>query len=157
MAISSRHHQWDAFSATMSWRPTVRRLDADQVCRDPIPTTSLSPLDHSSKAEIDFSPPTPPHVRTACRSTADQESLQAPPYPHGHFMGTLSVDASAGHPRRDDFIETRRGAFALPFLGAIPSSKERAKLPLAASTRRRVSHSLHGTPIDFNASTKDPD
>jgi hypothetical protein len=38
-------------------------------------------------------------------------------------METLSVDASAGHLQWDDFIETRKRAFALPFLGAIPSTK----------------------------------
>ena len=29
---------------TISWRPTLRGLDADQVCRDPIPTTKSLPV-----------------------------------------------------------------------------------------------------------------
>ncbi|MFT6508761.1 MAG: hypothetical protein ACJAVO_000180 [Parvibaculaceae bacterium] len=29
---------------TISWKPTLRGLDADQVCRDPIPTTKSLPV-----------------------------------------------------------------------------------------------------------------
>ena len=32
------------FIETISWRPTLRGLDADQVCRDPIPTTKSLPV-----------------------------------------------------------------------------------------------------------------
>ena len=67
----------------------------------------------------------PMSERAAVRSQIRRAS-KLPRYPHGHVMETLSVDASAGHLQWDDFIETRKRAFARPFLGAIPSTKGRA-------------------------------
>jgi len=64
----------------------------------------------------------PMSERAAVRSQIRRAS-KLPRYPHGHVMETLSVDASAGHLQWDDFIETKKRAFALPFLGAILSTK----------------------------------
>lgn len=76
-----------------------------------------------------------------------------PQCPHDHFMETNPARIGCRHFMETTSSRPRRGAFALPFLGAIPSTMG-SFTPLGTPTRREKAPSLAGPPPNWGNKSK---